>query len=65
MKRRTENARAQPPPGWLDAQLDEALDETFPASDPPATSPMTVGRHESPSPKPERKSGKPPPQYRS
>jgi hypothetical protein len=42
-----------------DARLDEALEETFPASDPPSTSPTSVGRPtHSPPPKAARKPAK-------
>ncbi len=45
--------------GLSEAQLDEAIEETFPASDPLSISPMTIGRA---NPRPSRdgpKSGKP------
>jgi hypothetical protein len=48
------------PHGLTEAALDEALIETFPASDPPSTSPTTVGRVETPH-GPGRAGGKKPP----
>jgi hypothetical protein len=46
--------------GLTEAQLDEALEETFPASDPSSQSPTSVGRADPAPAKPGRKSGKRP-----
>ncbi len=35
-------------PGLSEAQLDETLEETFPASDPPSFTPTSVGRPQPP-----------------
>jgi hypothetical protein len=45
--------------GLSEAQLDEAIEETFPASDPLSISPMTIGRANPPLSKEGAKSGKP------
>jgi hypothetical protein len=48
------------PHGLTEAQLDEAIEETFPASDPSAQSPTSVGRPDPEPASPRRKSGKRP-----
>jgi hypothetical protein len=49
----------QEPRGLSEAQLDEVLEETFPASDPPATSPTSVSRPDPSRSKDHRRSGRP------
>jgi hypothetical protein len=43
-----------------EAQLDEEIEETFPASDPPATSPTSAGGPRRPRAEDDRRSGEPP-----
>jgi hypothetical protein len=46
------------PRAAAEARLDEALEETFPASDPSSASPMSVGQPKRPRPAERRKGGK-------
>ncbi len=48
------------PRAVTEAWLDEAIEETFPASDPPATSPTSVGRPDRSRASDDRKRGEPP-----